>query len=75
MTTIGITAAYLLGGAALIETVFGWNGAAQYAVQAAVGSDYAAMQGVVLAIATLAALIYLLTDVVQAILDPRAVTA
>jgi peptide/nickel transport system permease protein len=74
VTTIGITAAYLLGGAALIETVFGWNGAAQYAVQAAVNSDYAAMQGVVLAIAALAALIYLCADIVLAVLDPRVVS-
>lgn len=71
VTTIGICSVFLLGGAALIETVFGWNGAAQYAVNATVTSDYAAMQGVVLVIAALAALAYLLTDVVQMLLDPR----
>jgi ABC-type dipeptide/oligopeptide/nickel transport system permease component len=71
VTTIGICSVFLLGGAALIETVFGWNGAAQYAVSAAVNSDYPGMQGVVLAIAVLAALFYLLTDVVQMLLDPR----
>jgi len=71
VTTIGICSVFLLGGAALIETVFGWNGAAQYAVNAAVNTDYPAMQGVVLAIAILAALFYLLTDVVQMLLDPR----
>jgi ABC-type dipeptide/oligopeptide/nickel transport system permease component len=71
VTTIGICSVFLLGGAALIETVFGWNGAAQYAVNAAVNSDYPAMQGVVLVIALLAALFYLLTDVVQMLLDPR----
>ena len=71
VTTIGICSVFLLGGAALIETVFGWNGAAQYAVNAAVTSDYPGMQGVVLAIALLAALAYLLTDVVQMLIDPR----
>lgn len=71
VTTVGIAAAYLLGAAALIETVFGINGAARYAVKAAIVSDYSGMQGVVLAIASLAALAYLITDLVQIGLDPR----
>jgi ABC-type dipeptide/oligopeptide/nickel transport system permease component len=71
VTTVGIAAAYLLGAAALIETVFGINGAARYAVKAAIVSDYPGMQGVVLAIASLAALAYLATDIVQVLLDPR----
>ena len=71
VTTVGIAMAYLLGGAALIETVFGINGAARYDVTAAVTSDYPGMQGVVLVIAALAALTYLITDIVQMVLDPR----
>ena len=71
VTTVGIAAAYLLGAAALIETVFGINGAARYAVKAAIVSDYPGMQGVVLAIASLAALAYLATDIVPVVLDPR----
>jgi len=71
VTTVGINAAYLLGAAALIETVFGINGAARYAVTAAVTTDYPGMQGVVLAISSLAALAYLVTDIVQLALDPR----
>jgi ABC-type dipeptide/oligopeptide/nickel transport system permease component len=71
VTTVGIGASYLLGAAALIESVFGINGAARYAVNAAVSSDYPGMQGVVLAIATLSAVIYLVTDIVQLMLDPR----
>ena len=71
VATIGIAAAYLLGAAALIETVFGINGAARYAVKAAIVSDYPGLQGVVLAIAALAAFAYLVTDIVQIVLDPR----
>jgi peptide/nickel transport system permease protein len=71
VTTVGIASAYLLGGAALIETVFGINGAARYAVTAAITSDYPGMQGVVLVIASLAAVAYLITDIVQLALDPR----
>lgn len=71
VTTAGISAAYLLGAAALIETVFGTNGAARYAVTAAITTDYPGMQGVVLAIATLSALAYLITDILQLALDPR----
>jgi peptide/nickel transport system permease protein len=71
VTTVGIAAAYLLGAAALIETVFGINGAARYAVKAAIVSDYPGMQGVVLAISSLAAFAYLVTDIVQLSLDPR----
>lgn len=72
VTTIGITTAYLLSGVALVETVFGWNGLGQYAVQAAIRADYPAIQGVVLTVAVFAALTYLAIDVVQRILDPRA---
>jgi len=32
----------------LVETIFSWNGVGQYAVQAVVRSDYAALQGFVL---------------------------
>lgn len=72
VTTIGITTAYLLSGVALVETVFGWNGLGQYAVQAAIRADYPAIQGVVLTVAVFAALTYLAMDVAQRILDPRA---
>src|SRR5262249_29425926 len=48
LTITGQQAAYLLSGAALVETVFGWNGVGQYAVQSILQSDFNAVQAVVM---------------------------
>jgi peptide/nickel transport system permease protein len=68
---VGVSYGYLIGGAVLVETVFGWGGAGQYAVQAIANSDYAAVQGIVLFAALFSLVIYLLVDVVHVALDPR----
>lgn len=70
-TVIGIEAGTLLGGAILVEVVFGWSGLGWLAVQAVSNRDYALVQGVVLFTAFGFALITLLTDLGYALLDPR----
>lgn len=68
---VGISFGYLLGGTVLVETVFAWPGMGQYALAAMNASDYAAIQGVVLASALIYVSVYFALDVLQRILDPR----
>ncbi len=71
VTLVAIVYGYLLGGAVLIENVFGWGGLGQYAVQAMSNSDYAAIQGFVLVTATFTLLLYLVVDLLYFAIDPR----
>jgi peptide/nickel transport system permease protein len=71
ITIVGVLVGYLLGGAVLIEIVFSWGGAGQYAVQAIVNSDFAAIQGFVLVAAAFSLLVYLAVDLLYFAMDPR----
>jgi ABC-type dipeptide/oligopeptide/nickel transport system permease component len=71
VTLVAIIYGYLLGGAVLIENVFGWGGLGQYAVQAMSNSDYAAIQGFVLVAATFTLFLYLVVDLLYFAIDPR----
>ena len=67
----GFLYGYLIGGAVLVETVFGWGGAGQYAVDAIKRTDYVAIQGFVLVAALFSVLVYLIIDLIHMLLDPR----
>lgn len=71
VTLCGILFAYLLGGAVLMEKVFSWGGVGQYAVQAILNSDYAAIQGFVLLTASFTMAVYLIVDLINVAIDPR----
>jgi peptide/nickel transport system permease protein len=73
LTILGTLFVYLLGGAVLIEKVFSWGGLGQYAVQAVINADYAAIQGFVLLAATFTMFIYLIIDLLYMAADPRIV--
>lgn len=72
LTIIGLATAYALTGTFFVEVVFNWPGIGQYATQAMLAVDYP----VIMAITLLAAVGYLLTnlvvDLIQAHIDPRA---
>jgi ABC-type dipeptide/oligopeptide/nickel transport system permease component len=70
-TVVAFNFGFLLGGAVLVEAIFSWGGLGQYAVQSIINSDYAPITGFVLVVALIMALIYLLLDLVYALLDPR----
>ncbi len=53
VTTLGMVFSFVLGANVLVEKVFAWPGIGSYAVEALVASDYAAVQGFVLAMALL----------------------
>jgi peptide/nickel transport system permease protein len=62
---------YLLGGAVLVEYVFSWQGFGQWALNGLVVRDYPVIQTFVLVSATFYVLVFLVADIVHALLDPR----
>jgi len=71
VTTIGLQVGYLLGGAALIETVFTIPGLGRGLVDAVTNRDYAMVQAITLIIAVLTVLTALVVDLLYVYLDPR----
>jgi ABC-type dipeptide/oligopeptide/nickel transport system permease component len=71
LTISGITYGFLLGGAVLVETVFSWGGLGQYAVQSIAQKDFVAIQGFVLVASIFSILVYLVLDLLYAVVDPR----
>ncbi|MBX2886813.1 MAG: ABC transporter permease [Granulosicoccus sp.] len=71
LTTLGMVFSFTLGANVLVEKVFAWPGIGSYAVEALVVSDYAAVQGFVLAMAVLFVLLNLVIDLAYAAIDPR----
>lgn len=61
----------LVGGAAIIETIFSWQGAGQWALEAILKLDIPIIQGFILVVGTLTILLYLVLDVIVLLLDPR----
>ncbi|MEM1345539.1 MAG: ABC transporter permease [Pseudomonadota bacterium] len=71
VTTLGMVFSFTLGANVLVEKVFAWPGIGSYAVEALVASDYAAVQGFVLAMALLFVALNLLIDLAYTLIDPR----
>jgi ABC-type dipeptide/oligopeptide/nickel transport system permease component len=71
LTIIGLQFGTLLAGAIVTETIFSWPGIGRLAVQAIGARDYPLLQGCILFIAVSYVLVNLLTDAVQALVDPR----
>jgi peptide/nickel transport system permease protein len=71
VTTLGMVFSFALGANVLVEKVFAWPGIGSYAVEALVVSDYAAVQGFVLAMAILFVALNLLIDLSYTAIDPR----
>lgn len=71
VTLTGILFTVLLGGAVLVEVVFSWQGAAQYAANAIGQSDYPAVQGFVLASGAISVFAFLVVDLLYVAIDPR----
>ncbi|WP_245453591.1 ABC transporter permease [Aminobacter sp. MSH1] len=71
VTIISVLYGYLLGGAVLVEIVFSWGGAGQYAVQGVLNSDIYPVLGFVLFSAVFSLIIYLIVDLVDFVIDPR----
>jgi peptide/nickel transport system permease protein len=71
LTLSGLILAAQLGGAVVIETVFGWPGLGQGIVNAILQRDYPVIRGIILVLGLLATFIIIVIDVILAIIDPR----
>ncbi|HEY1367262.1 MAG TPA: ABC transporter permease [Gaiellaceae bacterium] len=71
VTVVGIQFGVLLGGAIVVETIFGLPGVGKLVVTAITQRNYTVVQGSVLVIAALFIVVNLLTDLVYGWLNPR----
>ena len=71
LTVIGLTAALLVSGAVVTETVFGLPGVGNLVVSAVLRRDYPVIQGALLIVAALYVLINFLIDMLYLLIDPR----
>lgn len=71
ITLFGLQIGSLLGGGVITETVFAVPGAGRLMIDSIYGRDYPVLQGLTIALAIMVSLTFLVTDIVQAWLDPR----
>jgi len=71
VSVLGVNIGYLVGGTLVIEAVYALPGLGQLMINAINQRDFPVVQAVTLAFAVMVVLVYLLTDVVHALLDPR----
>jgi ABC-type dipeptide/oligopeptide/nickel transport system permease component len=71
VTIISVLYGFLIGGAVLVEMVFSWGGAGQYAVQGVLNSDLYPVLGFVLFSAIFSLFVYLAVDLIYFAIDPR----
>lgn len=71
LTVLGIQIGQLLGGAIIVETIFAWPGIGQLLVQAVIGRDYVLTQDILLLAVLLFVVIQIITDLIEAAMDPR----
>lgn len=71
ITIIGVLYGTLVGSVVLVEVVFAWGGAGQYAVSAVLNADINASLGFILMAAVVSLLVHLVVDFATVALDPR----
>ncbi len=71
LTLIGLQTAILIAGAVLTETTFSWPGIGRYLVERIALRDYTAVQSTIAIFAFFVAIISLLMDLLNAVIDPR----
>jgi peptide/nickel transport system permease protein len=70
-TNIGISLAYLLSGAVVVEVVFSWPGLGLLTYDAVLQRDYPVLLGLFLVFSLMVVFVNLIMDVVYGLLDPR----
>ena len=71
LALIGLRYGWMLGGTALVETVFDWPGLGLLVVNSALLSDFKPVLGVTLIIGLNVMLVNLIIDILYAVIDPR----
>ena len=69
---LGLNIGVLLGNTVIVETVFAVPGLGAEMVDAIFARDYPVVQGLTLVLAVMVSLVFLVTDLIEAWLDPRA---
>jgi peptide/nickel transport system permease protein len=71
VTVLGLEVAGIVGGAVIIETVYGWPGVGQLVFQSIGRRDYPLAQGAIFMISSFVVTLTLLVDLAYLYLDPR----
>jgi peptide/nickel transport system permease protein len=71
VAVLGVNIAFLVSNTVIVEQVFDLPGIGQLLINSINQRDFPVVQAVTLAVAVLVVIVYLLTDVVHALLDPR----
>ena len=71
LTLLALSIGSLLGGTAIVESIFMWDGVGMLAVDAIHGRDYPMIQAYVVWMAFIYVVVNLLTDIVYRIADPQ----
>lgn len=68
---VGVNVSYLLGASVVVENVFAVDGIGQQLIAAVLQRDFLLVQGIVLIFGVVVVLVGLVTELIQAVLDPR----
>lgn len=71
VTIVGLQIGTFLAGAVIVETVFSWSGIGQLTFQSVGNRDYAMVQSILLIFAAVFAVINMIVDIINSIIDPR----
>ncbi|MEW2544934.1 ABC transporter permease [Streptomyces sp. NPDC047002] len=71
LTVLALEVANLLGGSVVTELIFAWPGLGQLTVQSVDGRDFPLVQAIVILAALVYILVNLVTDLAYALIDPR----
>jgi len=71
LTLLALSIGSLLGGTAIIESIFMWDGVGKHAVDAITMRDYPLIQAYVVWMAIIYVMVNLVTDILYHVLDPR----
>lgn len=71
MTLMGLSVGHLLGGAAIVESIFSWRGIGDMVVQGIRVRDYQLIQGYVIWMALIYVTVNLIVDISYRLLDPQ----
>jgi peptide/nickel transport system permease protein len=71
VSVLGVNVGFLVGGTLVIEQVFALPGVGQLMINSIFQRDFPVVQAVTLVFAVLVVLVYLLSDIAHALLDPR----
>lgn len=71
VTLLALSIGSLLGGTAIVESIFMWDGVGKMAVDAITMRDYPIIQAYVIWMAVIYVVVNLITDLIYHYLDPR----